>query len=320
MNEMVIVGGPQPIPSSIVVHSEATRLFILEAEAPSTKKAYATDFRTFTGWCDRHGRINLPADPATVADFLSDRALNGIKPSTLGRHTAAIRYAHRLVSLPSPTDSEQVKKALKGIRRTMGARKTQKAAATADLVRAMMDVCGDTMLGKRDRALIAFGFSGAFRRSELVALRVEDLSHAEDGVRVLIRASKTDKEKLGQVIAIPRGRRLRPLHVLEEWLEAAGIKEGPIFRRVRSGGVVGSEPLSDHSVAKVVKARALKAGLDPALFSGHSLRAGFITSAARGRASLFKMQAVSRHKNMEMLNTYVRDTEAFDDHAGETFL
>jgi integrase len=178
----------------------------------------------------------------------------------------------------------------------------------------------DTLGGKRDRALIALGFAGAFRRSELVALTMADLVEAPDGYRVLIRHSKTDQEGQGQEVAIPRGYRLRPVDAVQTWLAVAEINDGPVFRPVRKGGRPQPVALKDHTVAAVVKRYAGLAGLDPALFAGHSLRAGFLTTAAEAGASIWKMTEVSRHRSIETLRGYVRRADLFKEHAGAAFL
>ena len=179
---------------------------------------------------------------------------------------------------------------------------------------------GDSLAALRDRALIAFGMALAARRSELVALDVADLLWEPQGARVTIRRSKTDQEAFGDVVAVPEGRRLTPLTHLRAWLAAAAISEGPIFRPLWKGNRVRDARLSDHAVARIVQARAAAAGLDPARYAGHSLRAGFITSAARAGADVWKIQQVSRHKSLQVLSGYVRDARLFDDHAGEPFL
>jgi integrase len=255
-----------------------------------------------------------------VAAFVSSEADRGISPSTITRRVAAIRYAHLLAKHETPTDSEAVKTVVRGIRRTIGTAQAKKAPATADLVALMLATCPDTLRGKRDRALLALGFAGAFRRSELVALAVEDLTETPNGYRVTIRHSKTDQEGAGQEIAIPRGTRLRPVEAVRAWLEAAGIAEGPVFRPINRGGRVVAATLTAESAAQVVKDAAERAGLDPATFAGHSLRAGFLTSAADAGASIFKMMDQSRHRSVETLRGYIRDADRFKDHAGEGFL
>ena len=161
--------------------------------------------RVFAGWCDARGVAPLPATPETVAIFLADQASAGIRPSTLTRRVAAIRYAHTLAGHEPPTNSELVKAAMKGIRRREGAAPDRKAPATAERIAAMVQGIPTTPSGLRDRALILLGFAGAFRRSELVALQVEDLTATPDGYRIQIRSSKTDQEGHGHEIAVYRG-------------------------------------------------------------------------------------------------------------------
>jgi site-specific recombinase XerD len=174
--------------------------------------------------------------------------------------------------------------------------------------------------GLRDRALLLLGFAGALRRSELVALNVEDLEETAEGMHVTIRHSKTDQEGTGDFVSIPHGSRLRPVAAVKEWLEAAAIIEGPIFCSIKKGGSLTLERLSDRSVAQIVKGRAEAAGFDPNLFSGHSLRAGFVTSALHHGADILRVMDVTRHREVSTLKTYGRRAKAFTQHAGEAFL
>jgi len=137
---------------------------------------------------------------------------------------------HRQHGFEPPTNSEAVKSVLRGIRRKLGTAPGKKTPTVATLIARMMAVCPDTLIGARDRALLAFGFAGAFRRSELIALQVADLIEVPDGLRVVIRRSKTDQEGAGQEIAIPHGFHLRPVETLRTWLAAAEIAAGPVFR------------------------------------------------------------------------------------------
>ena len=174
--------------------------------------------------------------------------------------------------------------------------------------------------GLRDRALILLGFAGAFRRSELVALDVADLEETDEGYRITIRRSKTDQEGVGAVIAIVRGGSTCPVKAVRAWLAASGISEGPLFRPVAKGGRLGARRLTANSVCDLVKAYAVRLGLNAADFGAHSLRSDFLTSAARRGASVFKMRDVSRHKSMDVLQAYVRDADLFRDHAGAGLL
>lgn len=295
--------------------------FAEQEKAAGTRRVYRSDWRHFAAWCAARGLEPLPATPETVARFLSAEAMAGIKASTLGRRVAAISYAHRLAGhREPPSGAEAVKAVLRGIRRTIGTAPVRKAPATAELIGEMLKHCPDTLAGKRDRALLALGFAGAFRRSELVALEVGDLAQVADGLRVTIRRSKTDQEGQGQEIAIPRGYRLRPVEAVETWLAAAEINSGPVFRRVRKGGCLQPAALTDGSVAAIVKRYAELSGLDPAQFAGHSLRAGFITSAAESGAAVLRIADQSRHKSLDVLRGYVRRADLFRDHAGSAFL
>jgi integrase len=260
-----------------------------------------------------------PASPGalTVAEIDATMAF-----AAAGRRGAAIGYHHKLAGHEPPTSSEAVKTVLRGIRRTIGTARAGKAPATADLLTQMVALCPDNMIGKRDRALLALGFAGAFRRSELCALEVADLVEVPDGLRVVIRRSKTDQtgEGQGQEVAIPRGYKLRPVEAVQIWTEAAGIMSGPLFRAVRLGGKVSDGPLADDSAARIVKRYARRVGLEAAAFAGHSLRSGFLTSAAESGANIFKMAEVSRHKSLDTLRGYVRRVDLFKEHAGAAFL
>jgi site-specific recombinase XerD len=298
----------------------AAALDLAKAEkAKSTRKAYGTDFRLFKVYCDGKGVSALPASPETVAAYLATEAQNS-KPSTIGRRVAAIRYAHKLAGLETPTDAEGVKATMRGIRRTFGGARNKKAPAVAAKMHSMVATAPEGLAGLRDRALLLLGFAGAFRRSELVALDVADLEENETGLLVIIRGSKTDQERQGVTIAIARGDIACPVKALRAWLDAAGIEAGPIFRPIDRHGNLLPSRLTAQSVANIVKAYAGRAGFDASTFSGHSLRAGFLTSAAGKGASIFKMMDVSRHKSVDTLRGYVRDAELFKDHAGAGLL
>ena len=288
-------------------------------KAASTRKAYGTDFRIFRTWCEARGVSALPAAPETVAAYLAAHAGTS-KASTLGRRIAAIRYAHKLAGFALPTDAESVKATMRGIRRIHGSARVRKAPAIASKLVGMVAAAPKKLAGLRDRALLLIGFGGALRRSELVALNVADIAETETGLLVTIRHSKTDQEGEGATIAIARGDVACPVKAFRAWLDASGIQAGPIFRPINKAGRVRSSRLTDRSVANIVKAYAARAGFDADKFSGHSLRAGFLTSAAGKGASIFKMMDVSRHKSVDTLRGYVRDAELFKDHAGAGLL
>jgi site-specific recombinase XerD len=289
-------------------------------KADATRKAYATDYRLFCQWCEARSLTPMPASVETVAAYLAHEAENGCRPSTIGRRCAAIRYAHKLAGNESPTSAEPIKATIRGIRRSLGTAHARKTPATADLILAMVSVAGTGPKGLRDRALMLLGFAGAFRRSELIALDVSDLRETEAGLIVTIRRSKTDQEGQGRTVAIVRGSIACPVQAVRSWLDAAKIEGGPLFRPVVKGGRIINGRLSDKQVARTVKAFATKLGLDVAAFGGHSLRTGFLTSAAARGASIFKMADQSGHKSMDTLRGYVRSAELFQDHAGAGLL
>jgi site-specific recombinase XerD len=294
--------------------------YAMADKSAATRRAYTSDFGLFRVWCDTKRVHYLPAKNEAVAAFLAAEAKRGVKPSTIGRRLAAIRYAHKLAGHEPPTNSEAVKATVRGIRRTAGTNPTRKTPATADKIIAMVNKTGTDVKGLRDSALLLLGFAGAFRRSELVALDVDDLKFCDSGLRVTIRRSKTDQESHGATIAIVPGSAACPIKALRTWIETAKISAGPLFRPVTRTGRISNLRLSGRAVAEVVKRYAHRAGLKAADFSGHSLRSGFLTSAAARGASIFKMMDVSRHKSIDTLRGYVRDAEMFRDHAGNGLL
>lgn len=299
---------------------DSVRAYLAAASAANTRKAYASDFGHFADWCACHTHTPLPAAPLVVAQYLAQLADAGLKASTIVRRAAAIRAAHKAAGHEPPTNSEGVRATLRGIRRTRGVRPERKKPATASALSRMIEAQPATLAGLRNRALLLLGFAAALRRSEIVDLKVNDLERRPRGLIVTIRRSKTDQEGRGQTIAVPNGAKLKPVDAVEAWLAAAHIAEGPLFRSVDRHGHVGTDVLSTWAVARIVKRAAAAAGLDPALFSGHSLRAGFVTSALADGVDPLKIMQVTRHVDPKMLAVYDRRERDFDGHAGGGFL
>ncbi|WP_342111614.1 site-specific integrase [Methylobacterium sp. SI9] len=314
----------EPVEAGLPAETQAlVQAYQRASKASATIRAYMSDVRVFEAWCRRSGFRSMPASPETVAAFIVSEAEEGRAASTLGRRMAAIRYGHKLAKAPDPTDDEGVHAAMKGARRKLKVAPKQKAAATADILAAMLMRTPDTLTGKRDRALLGLGFAGAFRRSELVALDVEDLVESPEGLRVRVRRAKTDQEGRGAEIAIPHGRFIRPVALIREWLDAAGITAGPVFRPVsRSGNVRQGEGvrLTTQAVADIIKKYTAAAGLDASTFGAHSLRAGYITTAAERGADLTRIMDQSRHRDPRTVVGYIRRANAFKDHSGSGFL
>jgi integrase len=238
------------------------------------------------------------------------------KASTIQRRLSAVSQVHQVKGFESPTKNEVVRSVLKGIRRTIGTAPNEKAPLVAADIREMVAGLPDKLIGTRDRALLLLGFAGAFRRSELVGLNVDDLTFTDDGMVVMLRRSKTDQEGQGRKVGIPSlpTSDACPVRAVRAWLGASGITEGPVFRSVACGGRLQAKRLSDNAVAEVVK-RRLPAGRDAARFAGHSLRAGFVTSAANGGASIKAIMRQTGHRSLETVMRYMREASLFKGNA-----
>ncbi|MGG3814552.1 site-specific integrase [Methylorubrum rhodesianum] len=311
---------PVPAAPAEIVSLDRAKAYAAEARSDRTRKAYASAFGMFVTWCRSVGASPVPAEPHTVAAYVAHLADTGRKPATINLHVAAIAAVHRAGGFDVPTTSEAVKATQRGVRRTLGTRQVRKAPVTAETLKKALRKIPDDLSGARDRALLLIGFAAALRRSELVSLDVADLERVPDGIIVHVRRSKTDQDGQGQEIAVPRGGKLKPCDALDAWLAAAKITVGPVFRPINKGGRVGADRLTDRSVADIVKRHVGAAGLDASLFSGHSLRAGFVTSALAAGADVLKVMHVTRHTAVTTLQKYDRRARAFDDHAGRKFL
>ena len=323
MNRFVTVSGKQLGGTELERAFAAARQYALKSRSKSTWRAYRSDWQQFEAWCHSVTLQVLPATPETVSMFIASQANDGLNPSTLTRRLSAIRLVHLGAGHPSPHNTLHVTEVMHGIRRSWARPPERKAPATDQEIKRMVDtVDRETAKGLRDRALLLIGFAGAFRRSELVALNTWNLEYHKEGVKVTIDISKTDQEAQGQTIAIVRqsDSPYCPVQALEDWLAVSGNERGALFRRMRRGDNIGVARLSAQSVAIVIKFYAKKVGLDSDRYSGHSLRRGFLTSAARNRANIFKMADQSRHKSLDTLRQYVQQEEMFENNAGDGLL
>jgi site-specific recombinase XerD len=286
------------------------------SHAAATRSAYTTAWADFAAWCDVHGVRALPASAEAVALYVADLA-GALATSTLNRRLVAIAHAHTAAGHPDPTDAPAVRQVWRGVRRTHGVAAQGKAPLLVGQLRAALTDLPDSVLTARDRALLLIGFAGAMRRSELVALDAGDIALTDDGLVVTIRRGKTDQEARGRVVGIPHGARpdTNPVRAWIAWRDAAGITDGPVFRPVTRHGRIGAGRLSDRAVARVVKAAAVRAGLDPAGYAGHSLRAGFVTSAAAAHVEERLIQMQTGHRSLPTLRGYIRDGRLFHDNA-----
>jgi integrase len=298
--------------------ADRVQTYLGSAQARNTIRGYRSSFLQFERWCRTAGAPSLPASAEMIAMYIGAQA-GRLKPGTLEHHLAAISKAHKAAGFASPVrDNILVAETLKGIKRTHGVAVTRKAPVLTEDLRSMLrETLPDGLLGARDRALLLIGFSGAFRRSELVALNVSDMKNTPEGLLLTIRRSKTDQEGEGRDVAIPYGqyKNTCPVLALQTWLLAAAITEGPLFRQLHRGNVLLSGRLSGHGVGRVVKKYAKATGLTVKDFSGHSLRAGFVTSAARAGEPERRIMRQTGHKSIEMVLRYVRQANAFTDNS-----
>lgn len=280
------------------------------ARAAATERAYASDWKHFEAWCTAHALAPLPAAPETVGLYLAAHA-EIASIATLARRLSTLATRHRQAGFRFDTKHPAIRVVMRGLRRTHGtAQRHAEALTPARLIPALSNGA-DRLIDLRDRALLLCGLAGALRRSELVALTVADIHEQPEGLCIAIRKSKTDQEGAGHVIAIHRTfRDTCPVAALEAWRTAAGIVDGPVFRSVNRHGQIGAR-LSGHAVARIVKARAAQGGLDPTLYSGHSLRAGFATAAATAGVEERAIAKVTRHRSTAVLRRYIRDGELF---------
>ncbi len=250
--------------------------YAADEKAAATRRAYRSDWRHFQTWCENAKAHPLPASPGTTATYLAHLADSGLKASTIGRRLAAIAYAHKLKGLDPPTSSEAVHAVLRGIRRRIGVAPVRKAPATAKAIGAMLEHVPDTLIGKRDRAILLIGFAAALRRSELAALKVSDVEHQPDGLLVHIRRSKTDQEGAGAQIPIPRGDRLKPVDALDSIL--GNVKQGESNNEVAVSGCGEQiDDILDGLVGAVI------GGFESAVWA--MLRVWSVVEAAVGKGS-----------------------------------
>jgi len=302
-------------PSSTEQLSEGIDELVRQSLADNTRRAYASDVRRFEAWGG-----SLPAAAETIAAYLADH-VESHSSSTITRWLASLSKAHRTLSANDPTKSELVKSVLRGIRRQYSVPPKQALPLTRNLLFDVLDAIPEDLRGARDRALLLIGFAGGFRRSELVGLNLPDVASHEKGMVLTLHRSKTDQMGKGRTIGVPFARgRLCPVQAFRTWVEKAKIAGGPVFRSIDQHSTLSESALSGHAVSLLIKSRLAKAGFDHTGFSGHSLRSGFVTSAARAGVSSWKIRQQTGHASDAMLQRYIRDTEVFEDNAAGAIL
>ena len=316
---------------ALTTTAEGMQRVALDAElSENTRTAYQKGWGRFTDYCVAERIVDpLSASPEQVAQFFIHLATqpsprSGVVPSmgTVMLYKSALNKRYVEAGMLAPANHPIVSSTLKGLARLKGSAPRRVDALREYHISAMLRVCPDTPIGKRDAAIIAIGFAGALRRSEICALAVEDIEFLdnEGQIWLTIRQSKTDQQGRGQRIAVQDGDGVRPIVRLKRHLQSSGITEGPLFQTMRRGGHLRGRPMHHSDIPRIVKHYAALIGLNPKDIAGHSLRAGFVTSAAVHHARLDKIMAVTRHKSPSTVMGYIRDVDAFEDHAGQGFL
>lgn len=300
----------------------------------NTRIAYQKGWSRFVDFCaEVHIDNPLSVPPDKVAQFFVHLATRPSPQSgvilamgTVMLYKSAVNKKYLEAGKPSPTNHPVVVATLRGLARLRGSSSRKVDALREHHIKAMIQTCRDTLIGKRDAAIIAVGFAGALRRSEICNLIVDDVDfldsreNDEDHMWLTIRQSKTDPQGKGQRVAILDGRVICPIKRLRLWLESSGIDKGPLFQTMKRGGKLRGKPMHHSDIPRIVKHYAALIGLNPKDIAGHSLRAGFVTSAAVHHARLDKIMEVTRHTNPATVMRYIRDADAFADHAGQHFL
>ena len=314
-HEMSIVGSADQFLSVESSGSISVDELVRQSIAQSTRVAYDSDLRHFTAWGG-----TLPASPAMIASYIAAYA-GVLAVATITRRVATLSKAHQALGKGNPCHAVLVKATLRGLRRKQGTAQKQAKPLLKDELFAILDPMGDSMKDVRDRALLLLGFAGGFRRSELVGLDVADIEFVRQGIIITLRHSKTDQDDAGRKIGIPHGRTQHcPVAAVTAWLERSKIKQGSVFCPVTRYGHLQPVRLSGDAVSEVIRGRVAAIGIDPEGYSGHSLRAGFATSAAQVGVSTFKIRAQTGHASDAMLGRYIRDGELFIGNAAGVML
>ncbi len=296
---------------------DEAREFSRRSKGVGTVRLYDREWRKFVDWCSGSGLVALPADPETVALYVTGLSRRQ-SVASMNIAVAAVSQAHQAAGLASPTQTTSFRAVWRGIRRVLGvAPKNQKTPTTTEVVKGMIDELPASLIGTRDRALILLAFASAMRRSELVGLDVADVRFVERGMEIAVRRSKTDQEATGHVVAVPFGNSERtcPVRAVRAWVEAAGLTVGPLLRAVDRHGRVSEGRMDGGSVGRIVKRAVERTGRDPQEFGAHSTRSGFITSAAANGASEHSIAKTSNHRSVQVLRSYIRAATRFDDNA-----
>ena len=288
----------------------AAGVFARKAAAPATLRAYKADWTHFSTWCAAHGFIPVPAAPEIVGAYLASLA-ESHAPTTIRRRLSALGKMHRFNDLAWNPAHRDIQGPLRGVLRTHGRPVRKAAALSLAMLRQLLATCDASARGRRDRALLLFGFAGALRRSELVSLNVEDVAIVAGGLRLRLRRGKTDQDGQGAEIGLPRGKFVEtcPVRAFEAWQAVARRKAGPLFRKISTGDGIGNTALHPDAIRIILARRVAMAGLVVDGFdrlSAHALRVGFITEAYDKGIRDEDIMRHTRHRDVRTMRGYVQ--------------
>lgn len=293
--------------------------YIEQARAENTVIANKSDWSMFEKWCRETDLVPLPATDQCIAIYLAYLASSGNKASTIRRKLSSIKGAHLAAGFADPT-GVNVKHVWAGIRRQHGTNENGKKPVEIELLKQMLREVPDNLRGVRDKAVLLIGFAGALRRSEIVALNIDDIALDPKGLIIQIRHSKTDPDSRGELVGIPYGQHKDtcPVQAYSQWLKVLNEQKGPLFRPIDRHGNIRPTRLSDKAVSLIVKKYIDAVGLESNEYSGHSLRSGFATTAASLGKSERLIMKQTRHSSEKMVRRYIRMNSLFRDNtAGE---
>ena len=300
---------------------EETLLNLQSSKANNTVRAYKSDFNDFGVFCAQNGFKSLPSEPKIVSLYLTHLSTKGAKISTIKRRLVSIGVIHKLKGHYLDTKHPAIIENIMGIKRRKGSIQKGKKPLLINSLKIIIDVIDqqtDKEIKKlRDRSIILIGFSGGFRRNELVSLDYEDLDFVQEGLKINIKRSKTDQFGEGSKKALPYfdNSQYCPVVSVNNWIKISKIETGPLFRRFSKGSRLSNNRLTDQTVALLIKKYLQLAGLDNKNYSGHSLRSGFATSAAESGAEERSIMAMTGHKSTEMVRRYIKEANLFKNNA-----
>ena len=307
--------------TNIKALKEETLLNLQNSKANNTIRAYKSDFNDFGLFCAKNGFKSLPSEPKIVSLYLTYLSSKEIKMSTLKRRLVSIGVIHKLKGHYLDTKHPTIIENILGIKRRKGSIQKGKKPLLINDLKKLINVIDETNKDEikklRDRTIILIGFSGGFRRNEIVSLDFDDLDFVNQGVKIILKQSKTDQFGEGSVKALPyfKNSQYCPVKSLQQWLYISNINSGPLFRRFKKGSNLSENRLTDQTVALIIKKYLQLAGIDNKNYSGHSLRSGFATSAAESGVEERSIMAMTGHKSTEMVRRYIRHANIFKDNA-----